>query len=159
MNLQKAVVITTDSSLCEVEMDGNFDAAKLIGCQGISALVPGYFELFTGPRCKGYRIENGIDLEYDSEMAMMINDNALSEETKVNKICSDLYSACRRRPWPILGTGIIVHCDLKRLEIMCRHLPAYLTAEPRISDTDKEIILASDASRYGLVLKNLRNYV
>ena len=53
MNLQKAVVITTDSSLCEVEMDGNFDAAKLIGCQGISALVSGYFELFTGPPLQG----------------------------------------------------------------------------------------------------------
>ncbi len=159
MNLQKAVVIAADSSLCEVEMDGNFDTAGLLGCQNVSTLVPGYFELFTGPRCKRYRIENGIDLEYDFEMAMLINDNFLNEETEVNKICSDLYSACRRRPWPILGTGIIVHCDLKRLEIMCRHLPAYLAAEPRISDTDKDIILARDVSRYGIVLKNLRNYV
>jgi hypothetical protein len=153
-----AVVVDPHLPPREVPADDGFDAGTLIGCDATDVNVPRYFAIFADPLGASYRRRHGIPDTFDPDLCLICDDFALRNSSDVNKICSDLYSACWVKPWPIMGTAIIVPCSLEQLWIMYNHIPTHLASEPRISEAYKRIILSKDVSAYDEVLEHLEEY-
>ncbi len=158
MNVNKAVFVDPRFPPREIAMDRSYDSKALLGCKSIGGSVPSYFSLFTDRETARYRAKQGLPDTFDSSLSMVYDDDYLKNSRALNKICSDLYSACRKMPWPILGTAIIEHCSLDQLRVMYDHIPVYLALDPRIEEKYKRIILSRDASAYAPVLENIADY-
>jgi hypothetical protein len=149
--MNMAVVIPPDSQPREVSMGSEFNVEELIGCRKAGAAIPAYMMLFSDASYEKFREDNGIHLKFHPEMTLLMNDSYFREETKINKAASDIYSACRIFPWPVLGTAIIAHCDLKRLKVMIDFLPRCMEIA-QIKAEYKEVILSDDSTMYEIYL-------
>jgi hypothetical protein len=158
MGVNKAVVVDPQLPPREILLDESYDADALIGCDTSGVSIPGYFQIFSDPSGASYRKSHNIPDNYDSKLCMVHDDNYLNSGGELNKICSDLYSACRLKPWPVLGTAIIEYCSLDQLKFMYDYIQVYLPEDPRIEDEYKQIVLSRDASAYDVVLNNLDDY-
>ncbi|HEV2853786.1 MAG TPA: hypothetical protein VHC97_13365 [Thermoanaerobaculia bacterium] len=158
MRMNKAVLVDPRLPPREVLMDDAYDNRSFLGCKSVDVSVPSYFSLFTERAMAGYRQRHGIPDSFSSSICLVYDDDYLKTRRELNKICSDLYSACRSMPWPILGPALIEYCSLEQLKIMYGHIPAYLALEDRIEEKYKKIILSRDAQAYDVVLKNLSDY-
>ena len=158
MCINKAVVIDPRFPPKEVLMDKSYDNCSLINCERVDKSFPSYFSFFTDSRGLSHRTKHAIPDNFDSSLCLVYDEHYLKNKRSLNKICSDLYSACRAMPWPILGIAIVEHCSLEQLWIMYNHIPVYLAQEFRIEDKYKQIILSRDSSAYNTVLENLDYY-
>jgi len=156
--MAKAVVIDPRFPPKEVLMDETFDEHALIGCESLGCMTPSYLVIFSDPGLASYRSRYGIPNTFDPDLCMVFDDDYLRNRRPLNKICSDLYSACRARPWVVLGTAALLHCSLEQLKVMYDFVPRYLARDTRIKDQYKKIILSRDASAYDEVLDHLEDY-
>jgi hypothetical protein len=158
MNTNMAVIIDPQFPPKEIPIDESYDPEAIIGCNICETSVPGYLTIFRTEAPSSYRKEHGIPDIFDPRLCLIYDENYFQTQSNLNKICSDIYSACRKKPWPILGKAILKYCSLEQFYFIYKYIPIYLKLDPRIENIHKNIILARDASGYDIVLKNLAEY-
>lgn len=155
--MNKAVFIDPRLPPREIIMDQSYDRGALIGCEVPEHSLPSYLNLFAGRPITDFDKISNSAYNFEPSLCLIYDSNYLENGGEINKICSDLYSAARIEPWPILGPAIVEGCDLEQLKIIVEYIPVYLASEPRIKEQYKQIILSRDASAYDVVLQNINS--
>ncbi len=154
--MKKAVLIDPRLPPKEIIMDQSYDQSALIGCEIPEFFCPSYLNLFAGRSITHFNKTSNTGSYFGSSLSLVCDSTYFANGGEINKICSDLYSAARVEPWPILGPAIVEDCDLEQLKIIVEYIPIYLASEPRIKEKHKQIILSRDASAYNVVLQEIK---
>lgn len=153
--MKKAVLIDPRLPPKEIIMDQSYDQRALMGCEIVESYFPSYLNLFAGRSIAKFNKASNTGGYFGSSLSLVCDSTYFANGGEINKICSDLNSAARIEPWPVLGPAIVEDCDLEQLKIIVEYIPIYLASETRIKEEYKQIILSRDVSAYNVVLQNI----